>query len=175
LCFYREYYYFRSTRHPARPHAMSVDSLCGSAGDAERVETTPTPVLSDEIKQDCPPPAMFGPGSSGRIHWKRQNDSIRLIHIITSTQMRDKFVNVDQKQSREQLDSGKVDKKVFWEEVVAMFNNTTIAFNPLFEGDMHVKSAGLNPNLMYKEADVGEAGFLLHQYRYSYTAIVAEY
>ena len=89
--------------------------------------------------------------------------------------MRDKFVNVDQKQSREQLDSGKVDKKVFWEEVVAMFNNTTIAFTPLFEGDMHVKSAGLNPNLMYKEADVGEAGFLLHQYRYSYRAIVAQY
>ena len=69
--------------------------------------------------------------------------------------MKDKFVNVDQKQSREQLDSGKVDKKVFWEEVVNMFNDTTVSFEVHFTGDMHIRAAGCNPNLMYKEADVG--------------------
>ena len=129
---------------------MSLDSICDnlcngsepivgpeSVNDDNETEVTQThnPIASDtQMEGNSPqvccaqPPAMFAGGTATRIHWKRQNDSIRLIHIITSDTMRNKFICTDRKQSREQLDSGKVDKKVFWEEVVTMFNDIHVSF-----------------------------------------------
>ncbi len=64
--------------------------------------------------------------------------------------MQTKMVSKDAKQSQPQLDSGKVNKKIFWEEASAMFSNPNVTFPFMFGDDMHVRNTQCNPNIAGK-------------------------
>eukprot|EP00961_Rhodomonas_salina_P169768 2287580-Rhodomonas_salina.1 len=80
-------------------------------------------------------------GSRGA-YWSITSDSIRLLHCIVHPDLRPLFANMENVQNKDQLDSGKTDKKEFWQKCLAKFCDLDWQPRALFTDDPNFMSGG---------------------------------
>eukprot|EP00961_Rhodomonas_salina_P097137 1306461-Rhodomonas_salina.1 len=78
-------------------------------------------------------------GSRGA-YWSLTSDSIRLLHCIVHPDMRALFANMENVQNKDQLDSGKTDKKEFWDCCCELFCDLDWKPEVLFQDDSNFMS-----------------------------------